>query len=227
MGCARAGRLGHAVTVPHDAVPMSRDARTRRRREEIVSAAARTFAEQGYAAVGMREIADAVGVRGASLYHHFASKEEILYAVCLTVTREPNEENLPLLDAAGTPSERIDALVRAHLRHLHRRRTEHLVGLHELTSLTPEHRAEIDGLRRHYQRRVRDVIGAGMRSGEFTVPDARLAAFALLDMLNGLSNWFRPGRDLDLDEVVEGYADLAVVRMLGASRCAPPGPARP
>ncbi|WP_308252333.1 TetR/AcrR family transcriptional regulator, partial [Pseudonocardia sp. KRD291] len=206
------------------AVPMSRDARTRRRREEIVAAAARTFAEQGYASVGMREIADAVGVRGASLYHHFPSKEDILHAVCLTVTREPNEENLPLLDAAGTPAQRLVALVGGHLRHLHRRRTEHLVGLHEMAALTPAHRAEIDGYRRHYQRRVRDVIAAGIRSGEFTVPDARLATFAVLDMLNGLSNWFRPDRDLDLDTVVSGYVDLVVVRMLGASRCPSPSP---
>ena len=60
----------------------------------------------------MRDVAEAVGIRGASLYHHFASKEEILYAICLTVTEEPNEQNLPLLDAPGTPTERLAALVR-------------------------------------------------------------------------------------------------------------------
>jgi AcrR family transcriptional regulator len=118
------------------------------RREEIVAAAARTFATEGYAAVGMRDVAEAVGIRGASLYHHFASKEEILFAICLTVTREPNELNLPLLDAPGTPSQRLAALVRGHLQHLHRRRVEHVVGLHELAALTPEHRAVIDDHRR-------------------------------------------------------------------------------
>ena len=99
-----------------------------------MAAAAQTFARQGYAAVGMREVAEAVGIRGASLYHHFGSKEEILYAICLTVTDEPNAQNLPLLDAPGTCSERLAALVRGHLRHLHRRRTEHVVGLHELAA---------------------------------------------------------------------------------------------
>lgn len=186
------------------------------RREEIVRAAARTFARDGYAAVGMRDVAEAVGIRGASLYHHFASKEEILYAVCLTVTREPNELNLPLLDAPGTPAQRLAALVRGHLEHLHRRRVEHVVGLHELAALTPEHRAVIDDLRRYYQRRVRDVVAAGIRTGEFTVPDARLAAFALLDMLNGISNWFHESGELTIEQVVTGYVDLAVGRLLGA-----------
>jgi AcrR family transcriptional regulator len=192
------------------------------RREEIVAAAARTFATEGYAAVGMRDVAEAVGIRGASLYHHFASKEEILFAICLTVTREPNELNLPLLDAPGTPSLRLAALVRGHLQHLHRRRVEHVVGLHELAALTPEHRAVIDDHRRYYQRRVRDVVAAGMRTGEFGVPDARLAAFAICDMLNGLSNWFHDGGELALEDVVVGYVDMVVGRLLGSRDGRPP-----
>jgi AcrR family transcriptional regulator len=196
------------VTSPEPLVP------TGSRREEIVRAAARTFARDGYAAVGMRDVAEAVGIRGASLYHHFPSKEEILYAICLTVTREPNELNLPLLDAPGTPSQRMAALVRAHLEHLHRRRVEHLVGLHELASLTPAHRAVVDDHRRYYQRRVRDVVAAGVRTGEFGVPDARLAAFAICDALNGISNWFHDDGELDLEAVVLGYVDLVVGRLL-------------
>lgn len=186
------------------------------RRAQIVAAAARTFAAQGYAAVGMREIADAVGIRGASLYHHFASKEEILFAVCLTVTEEPNERNLPLLDAPGTPATRLAALVRGHLEHLHSRRVEYVVGLHELAALTPAHRAVVDDHRRYYLRRVRDVVTAGVAAGEFTVPDPRLAAFAVCDLLNGTAVWFHDDGDLALDDVVRGYTAL-VANLLGAS----------
>lgn len=185
-----------------------------RRRAEIVAAAARIFARDGYAAVGMRDVAEAVGIRGASLYHHFASKEEILYAVCLSVTQEPNEQTLPLLDAPGTPTQRMAALVRAHLEHLRRRQVEHLVALHELAALTPEHRAVVDGYRRYYQRRVRDVVAAGTTTGEFGVPDARLAAFAICDVLNGFSGWFHEDRELAFEDVVVGYVDLVVGRLL-------------
>ncbi|HEY4419619.1 MAG TPA: TetR/AcrR family transcriptional regulator [Pseudonocardia sp.] len=200
---------------PAQPVPAARRS-GRVRREEIVAAAARIFARQGYAAVGMRDIAEAVGIRGASLYHHFRAKEEILYAVCLTVTRELNEQNLPFLDAPGTPAQRLAAFVRAHLEFLHPRRVEHTVGLHELAALTPPHRAEIDEYRRYYQRRVRDVIAAGMRSGEFTAIDARLAAFATFGVLNGISTWFHDDGELGLEEVVRGYVVLIVGRMLGA-----------
>ena len=182
--------------------------RTAERREEIVRAAARIFADEGYAAVGMRDIAEAIGIRGASIYHHFSSKEEILYAICLAVTREPVEENLPLLDAAGTPSERLAALVRAHVRHLLRRRTEYLVGLHERPSLSAEHRADIDGYLQYYNRRVRDVLVAGMRGGEFREVNPTVAALGVLDMLNGVSSWIRGERDEDADEVVDTYTAL-------------------
>jgi AcrR family transcriptional regulator len=115
-----------------------------RRREEIISAAAVKFAEKGYHNVGMREIADAMAIRSASLYNHFGSKEEILYAICLRVTEEPVRQQLPLLDAPGTPAGRLALLVRGHLLHLAHRQVEHLVGLHEMAELTPEHRDVIN-----------------------------------------------------------------------------------
>jgi AcrR family transcriptional regulator len=191
-------------------------ARRRVRIEDIVTTAARLFAGSGYAGVGMRDIADALDIKGASLYHHFASKEDILYAVCLTVTREPCEENLPLLDAEGTPSSRLSALVRAHIEHLSRRQVEHLVGVHELASLTSEHRAQVDDYLRYYHWRVRDVIAAGNRAGEFDVPDARVAAFALLDMLNGFSGWYDPAGPLPVSAIASSYVTLAVPGLLKA-----------
>jgi AcrR family transcriptional regulator len=193
------------VTEPASGAPR----RPRVRTEDIVSTAAALFARDGYHQVGMRTVADALGIRGASLYHHYASKEEILYAIALTVTQEPVEQQLPLLDAPGTPRERLAALVAGHVRHLSRRRVEHLVGLHELSALTPEHRAEVDAHRRYYQRRVREVIAAGVAAGELHVDDVHVAALALLDMLNGISRWYSPDGPLSVDDLTERYVALA------------------
>lgn len=184
------------------------------RSEQIVATAARLFASHGYHEIGMREIADALGIRGASLYHHYPSKEDILFAVCLTVTAEPVERQLPLLDEAGTPTSRLAALVRAHVLHLVERQTEHLVGRHELSALTPEHRTVVDGHRRHYHRRVRDTIAAGVRSGEFSVPDVDLVTLALLDMLNGTSTWYHPDPERPAAELAEAYVRLAIGGLL-------------
>ena len=199
---------------PVSSLASTRSRRVRVRTQDIVSAAAGLFAEAGYHNVGMRTVADAIGIRGASLYHHYASKEEILYAIALSVTLEPVENQLTLLDAPGTPSERLSALIRAHVEHLSRRRVEHLVGLHEMNSLTPEHRSEVDEYRRFYQRRVRDVIAAGVRAGEFEIADLHVTSLAMLDMLNGISRWFSHDGSLTVDELGENYVQLIVGGLL-------------
>ncbi len=210
----RSGRAAGAASVGSGAVdePMRRGRVTA---EQIVSAAARLFASDGYHEIGMREIADALGIRGASLYHHYASKEEILFAICLTVSEEPVERTLPVLDEAGTPTERLTRLVRGHLLHLVERQVEHLVGRHELAALTPEHRAVVDGHRRYYQRRVADTVAAGVRAGELHVADVRLVTLALLDMLNGTSSWYRPDGPLAAEDLAGTYVRLAVEGLLG------------
>nr|WP_281372542.1 hypothetical protein [Prauserella isguenensis] len=110
-----------------------------------------------------------------------------------------------MLDAAGTPAERLAGLLQAHIRQLRRRRVEHLVALHERTSLTEEHLAEVDRYRQYYHRRVRDVIAAGMRAGEFRELDPKLVALGMLDMLNGVSGWIRGASDDDVEDVADTY----------------------
>ncbi len=182
--------------------------------ERIVTTAAGLFARHGYHQIGMREIADAIGIRGASLYHHYAAKEEILYAICLRVSAEPVERQLPLLDEAGTPATRLARLVRAHMLHLGERQVEHVVGRHELAGLSVEHRAVVDGHRRYYHRRVQDTIAAGVRSGELVADDVPLVTLALLDMLNGTSSWYRPEGRRSAQQMADAYARLAVEGLL-------------
>jgi AcrR family transcriptional regulator len=205
------------VSEPSPTEPGTPVRRGRVTAEQIVATAARLFAANGYHEMGMREIADALGIRGASLYHHYRSKEEILFAICLTVTQEPVERQIPLLDEAGTPTSRLSALVRAHVLHLVDRQVEHLVGRHELSALTAEHRAVVDGHRRYYQRRVADTIAAGVRSGEFTVSDVRLVTLALLDMLNGTSTWFRHDGPTSASDLADTYVELGIRGLLHAA----------
>ncbi|MBB1034452.1 TetR/AcrR family transcriptional regulator [Dietzia sp. CQ4] len=186
------------------------------RRDSILAAAAEYFAEQGYHSAGMRGIADSVGIKGASLYNHFSSKEEILYAIALKMTRVPVEEHLLVLDEAGTPAERLTSLVDVHLRHLAVNRVEHLVSLRELSALTEDHRERVVEYRKYYQRRVRDVIAAGIRAGEFGVDDPLRAAVAVLDLMNGVSWWLRD--DYDIDALVSTYVDYIVNGILGPRR---------
>lgn len=80
-------------------------------REEILDAAAELFTNHGYGTTSTRRIADAVGVRQASLYHHFATKDDILDALLTGTVDEPLQLAVDLLGEPGPAAPRLHALV--------------------------------------------------------------------------------------------------------------------
>ena len=107
--------------------------------------AAALFAREGYHAVGTRDIADELGIRGASLYHHYSVQGgDPLRRSAGGSPPSPSSRPCRCSTTPARPAPRLAALVRAHLHHLVRRRVEFLVGLQELAALTPEHRAEVE-----------------------------------------------------------------------------------
>jgi AcrR family transcriptional regulator len=80
-------------------------------REEILDAAAELFTKIGYAGTSTRRIADAVGMRQASLYHHFATKDDILDALLAGTVDEALALAAELIAQPGPAAERLYALV--------------------------------------------------------------------------------------------------------------------
>jgi AcrR family transcriptional regulator len=80
-------------------------------REEILDAAAELFTSLGYASTSTRRIADAVGIRQASLYHHFATKDDILDALLADTVDDPLRLAGELLAESGASAPRLHALV--------------------------------------------------------------------------------------------------------------------
>ena len=92
-----------------------RNSRPLRRSDEIIDAAARVFAERGYHGTSTQAIADVLGMRQASLYYYFTSKEAALEAVCLRGTDGFVEAAEAVVESAGPPLEKLGRLIAAHL----------------------------------------------------------------------------------------------------------------
>ncbi|NTV65612.1 MAG: TetR/AcrR family transcriptional regulator [Oscillochloris sp.] len=180
----------------------------------ILDEAARLFHERGYGAVGMRTIADVVGVRASTLYHYFESKAHLLYQISLGVARDFAEDLLPILDGPGTPAERLALFIRSHIEWRWRRRHWISTAHHELRSLEAEWANEISGYLRDYQHTVQAFIARGVAEGAFQVHNSQLAGIALLDMINGVNGWYRPDGPLTIEQIAAAYADLAVGHLL-------------
>jgi AcrR family transcriptional regulator len=186
-----------------------------RRADEIVDIASRLFYERGYQSVSTRALAQAAGIQGGSLYHHFSSKEEILYRIVQYGSGEFFAGLLPHLETEGPYPDRLERFVRAYITDAQPRRYAIAVLFRDMAHLSPDHFVELQAVRRHFQQRVQRFLADGVAAGEFAVPDAKLAGIAILDLLKGVDAWMRePGR-LGRRQVADTYSVL-ILSLMGA-----------
>ena len=174
---------------------------------KVRQAALRLFARDGYAAVSMRKIAAEVGVQAGALYNYTPDKQTLLFELMKTHL----DELLAAHDARPVRNRPLPALrdfTRFHIEFHARRPDEVFIAYMELRNLTPENFAVIEELRRAYERRLEEILRKGVARGVFALPDTRIAARALIAMLNGVNTWFREGGALSLGEVEEIYWDM-------------------
>src|SRR5947209_928088 len=183
--------------------------------DQVLQSATRLFTEKGFEAASVRDLAAELDIRPSSLYHHFAGKQHILFAICLGTQRDFNAELLPVLTAGLPPDEAIRSAIHRHVLFNVRRKGEVLVTIRERRSLPPEQLAEINILRRAYRDTMVAVIEAGCRQRLFRVREPKFAAMALFDMVTGLTHWFSPKDEGDLDRVAGDYAGAAVAMLKG------------
>lgn len=188
------------------------------RRREIAAVAARLFYEQGYDAVGMRAVAAAVGIRVASLYHHFPSKSLLLDEIVTDVSTAFIETRLPALLDPGRPvAPRIRSLLVDHIGYFWEHRIERTVGVRDLQRLPPARAEAVQEARRRYQRALGEVIAEGVADGSLRTADPFLAATAALAVVNGVNDWYKPGGLRSLEEVAHATVELVVEGILGAA----------
>jgi AcrR family transcriptional regulator len=183
--------------------------RTRRRASEIIDAAARVFAERGYHGASTQDIADVLGIRQASLYYYFGSKEEALEQVCMLGVEGFVERAAAIVSGPGTAPERIRALIAAHLSPLGDRRDYVRVFLRERTHLPAASRRRVGRLSRRLERLIESTFAAGVAAGELRADlDPRLATLALLGMCNTVQSWLPSEANASVEAVAAAYADL-------------------
>lgn len=178
------------------------------------------FAEKGFEATGIRELAETAGMTPANVYYHAGSKEELLVSLMRECLEGLIEQARAVTAQAGTPVGHLRGLVTAHVRTHVEQRLLCLVSDNELRSLHGDRRASIVALRDTYQQIWENTIRQGAAAGSFTVADTGIATLALLEMCTGVVHWFSPAGRLSVGELGEQFAVMAL-RCLGA-----PGAAR-
>lgn len=165
------------------------------------------FAQDGYAAVSMRRIAQEVGVQAGALYNYTPDKQSLLF----DLMRGHMDE---LLDArarepkSDDPLKSLEAFSRFHIRFHLERPMAVFISYMELRNLTPENFATIEELRRRYESALEAILRDGRDAGVFQVADTKITTLAIIAMLNGVNTWYRSGGRLSLPQVEAIYWDM-------------------
>ncbi|MBS0381884.1 MAG: TetR family transcriptional regulator [Proteobacteria bacterium] len=183
----------------------------------VLEAALKLFAEHGYAGASVRDVAAAAGVKAATIYAHYPSKEHILAELC----RVGHEEQYrcvrtAVLESGGDPCEQIVAYVRAHVGFHTTYPMLAVVSNSELHVLSEDLGAATFVLRRESEDLLQDIVKRGAQSGAFKVVDPWLTVAAIGGMGLRVAYWFSPAYKLSAEQVAEGYAQFAL-RLLAAA----------
>ncbi len=184
-------------------------------RQEILRTAGRLFQQRGYDATSMNDVAAALKLSKGGLYHHFQSKDEILFEI-MNHAMELTQERVitPVRSIVGA-EERLRALIRLHIEVvLSPRDREITVMLHENHPLPPALRKRINSRKKEYIHFVEGLIAEvqkearkSSRPSKSTV-SPRAAAFALLGMINWIYQWYKPEGELQANNLIPQFTDL-------------------
>jgi AcrR family transcriptional regulator len=179
-------------------------------RQEILRTSARLFQQRGYDATSMNDVAAALKLSKGGLYHHFQSKDEILFNLMNHAMDITQERVIDAVKGVGDPEERLRALIRRHIEVVMSARDREItVMLHENHPLPPAMRRRINARKKDYVHFVEDLIAEAQRARPAKSPvSPRAAAFALLGMINWIYQWYRPEGSLQEESLVRQYTEI-------------------
>jgi TetR/AcrR family transcriptional regulator, cholesterol catabolism regulator len=164
------------------------------RRADIRATAARFIREHGFSSATMDLIADEVGLNKGTLYHYYPSKSAILFEL-LSDQLDATLELIERVPVDGSPSERLRELVRLQVEHVATQQDEVVVFFHEMPridkNLAPDQVRDL--LRRidKYERFTRQLLSAGIASGEFRDFNISAVMYSVIGILAYLPAWFQ------------------------------------
>ncbi|MBI1256353.1 MAG: TetR family transcriptional regulator [Chloroflexi bacterium] len=205
-------------------------------REDIILAAAEVLQRNGYEAATMKDIAAAVNLTAASLYHHFRNKDTLLLAV-LELGLEVVTRQIEPIAASSQPSEqKLREMICAHVVGLTENTAVGAAMVFEIRALMNvkaplksastedkaayasfiEQRSAFFKQRDHFEDLFRSVVSEGVERGTFRPLDVPIFVKTLLGAHNWVGVWYKPEGRLNGKEIAGMIADTMLNGVLTA-----------
>ncbi len=177
-------------------------------KETIKAVAIELFAEKGYFATSISDIARGSGIQKASIYYHYPSKEELLFHILDTTMTDLIAYIQRNLTGVGDTETRMRVAVRSHVRFHLERQKENFIANAEMRGLTEDHYRDIVAERDAYERIFQSLIREGAAAGVFADGDVKILSYAILTICTAGAAWFRPDGRLSIDAIAAIYEDF-------------------
>jgi AcrR family transcriptional regulator len=185
------------------------------KRERILEEAVKLFYERGFTGTTLDDIAAELGVTKPFIYTHFRSKTDLLAALCKPTIELSLEAVTRGAKSPGSPTTRLHRAITDFTLVVLSRQANIAIYFREEKSLAPDALAEINALRKKFDRVLSNLLAEGVAAGEFDIGDVHLGALAIGGMISWAYTWHRPEGRLPLSEMCQRMADLAL-QMVGA-----------
>jgi len=186
-------------------------------RTEILQAAARVIAQQGFHGMSMRKLARVTHRGLATFYNYFASKEEVLFELqhrAFSILIHSAEESL---SEVKDPKEALHTFIANHVEYLAANPDTMQVLVHEAAALPPKWRKEVRGLKERYYHMGSDLVRSIMRpNGNAQEMEIERVTYNLFGMLNWVYGWYDPPRHGAIQDVAATIHRMALHGMGGA-----------
>ena len=180
-------------------------------RRHILDAAAALLRRHSYEATTVRAIAEAVGIKAGSLYHHYPSKDAIAVAVVNEGVRVVRDAVVAALDALppnASPKSCLHAATRAHLMSSLRNSDYTSASLRTFAHLPEGVREQCRADRREYEAIWAGIVDAADKAGLLRPGISHdVVRLMLLGAVNWAGEWYRPGR-MSIDRIARDFAEL-------------------
>ncbi|HEX8093196.1 TetR/AcrR family transcriptional regulator [Jatrophihabitans sp.] len=187
-------------------------------RERIVAAAVSLFAERGFDATSVNEVVLRAGVAKGALYHHFASKDDLLYEVYRELVDRQVAGLAEILNRGLAPADTLRELIADLVVTTAARIGEAKVFFRESHRLGDVNQARVRGARRAIHDAVTDLVRSAQASGEFAaVASPEMVTFTVFGVINELPVWYRPDGPKQPAELAAELSSLILAALTAAS----------
>jgi AcrR family transcriptional regulator len=177
-------------------------------RSDIIQAAATKIREKGFHATSMQDIADAVNLQKASLYHHVTSKQDILFTILEQALDLLIADMQEVIKADLSPEEKLCSAMRVYMGRLTEDADLATVLLLEHRSLEKKLLKKHNLRRDRYEKLWREIIREGIALGDFRAVDVPIVTFAILGVQNWMITWYQEGGRMRPHEIADHFSEL-------------------